>query len=301
MTEQNILDFYKSPAEMTIAGEFVGQIGELPGDVESLARIVRGLTILEFMSAAYGVRIPDERRIESHIRRAEEMLRKIFAQNDKPLIEMRAPDERLVGVCRHFAVLLVAFCRAKNIPARARVGYADYLNPGYFENHWVCEYWNENESRWILVDAQLDDVWRKSLKFDFKPTDVPPNHFIAAGEAWTRCRTGRADASKFGIFKGNLRGLWFVAGDVIRDLAALNKQEMLAWDVWGAMPKPDETLDEEWLAFFDSLAFLTADADDSFDEMRRIYDSDKRLHVPEIVFNSILNRPENTFQIAGAS
>jgi len=37
-------------------------------------------------------------------------------------------------------------------------------------------------------------------------------------------------------------------------LAALNKMEMLPWDVWGAQPQPDESLDEERLAFFDRLA-----------------------------------------------
>ena len=36
--------------------------------------------------------------------------------------------------------------------------------------------------------------------------------------------------AKYGIF--DLRGLWFVAGNVMRDFAALNNMEMLPWDVW---------------------------------------------------------------------
>ena len=56
----------------------------------------------------------------------------------------------------------------------------------------------------------------------------------------------------------NRRGLWFIAEDLVRDVAALNKMEMLPWDVWGAQPKPDEQLDDDHLAFFDKPATLFA-------------------------------------------
>ena len=67
---------------------------------------------------------------------------------------------------------------------------------------------------------------------------------------------------------------------------------MLQWDVWGAMPRPDERLHEDQLAFFDRLAELTRAADESFEERRRLYEGDERLRVPAIVFNALLNRPE---------
>lgn len=300
MPQQNILDFYRHPAVVTAAGKYAAQLDELPNDVGSLTRVVQGLLIHEYMASAYGVQISDERKSESHLRPAEKMLEKIFEQNSKPLSEARLPNQRLAGICRHFAVLLVALLRAKNVPARARCGYGTYFNPGFFENHWVCEYWHASENRWIIADAQFDELWQTKLKIDHDILDVPRERFLVAGEAWAKCRAGELDASRFGIFKGDLRGLWFIAGDIIRDFAALNKQEMLAWDVWGAMPQPNETLSEKTLAFFDRLAALTRSADDSFDEIRRIYESDERLRVPEIVFNPILNRPENVSLIAGA-
>ena len=46
----------------------------------------------------------------------------------------------------------------------------------------------------------------------------------------------------FGIL--DMHGLWFIAGNVIRDVAALNNHEMLPWDVWGAMARTDAELDE---------------------------------------------------------
>jgi hypothetical protein len=33
--------------------------------------------------------------------------------------------------------------------------------------------------------------------------------------------------------KGDLRGLWFIAGNVVREVAALDKMEMLPWDQMG--------------------------------------------------------------------
>ena len=130
------------------------------------------------------------------------------------------------------------------------------------------------------------------LKFDFDPLDVPHDRFLTGGEAWMRCRAGKADASKFGIFKDEMRGLWFVAGDLVRDFAALNKMEMLQWDVWGAMPGPGEPVKDDQLAFFDRLAALTHEPDSSFAELRELYQRDDRVRVPATVFNAVLNRPE---------
>jgi hypothetical protein len=53
------------------------------------------------------------------------------------------------------------------------------------------------------------------------------------------------------------------------DVAALNKMEMLRWDVWGGMPHPDAPLKGDELAFFDHLAALTSETDASFEELRR--------------------------------
>src|SRR6516165_7569409 len=35
---------------------------------------------------------------------------------------------------------------------------APQTSQGSFEDHWVCEYWNGAEERWVLVDAQLDEL-----------------------------------------------------------------------------------------------------------------------------------------------
>ena len=196
-------------------------------------------------------------------------------------------------MCWHFTQLLCTALRNQGIPARARVGFGAYFTPGKFEDHWVGEYWNAAQRRWILVDAQLDSAWRNAIKVDFDPLDVPRNRFIIAGDAWQQCRSGRADASAFGLSPINLSGLWFIAGNILRDLAALNRMELLPWDCWGMMPRNDAELTPKEMAEFDKLAALTMAGDEALPELRRLYESDERLRVPTTVFNALRNAPEN--------
>jgi hypothetical protein len=244
------------------------------------------------MAGAYGVTVDKERRAESHLRSFEEMLAGIFELDDAPLAVPRPAERRLIGVCRHFAVLLVGMLRAQGVPARARYGFGAYFNPPYFEEHVVCEYWNELEQRWILVDPQFDAIWRERVPVGHDPLDLPRTRFLIAADAWIACRTGRADPARFGIFVGDLRGLWFVAAELVRDLAALNRMEMLCWDDWGAMPLPDEPLESAELACFDRLARLTRLPNATFTDLRRHYQRDDTLRVPETVFNALRGIPE---------
>ena len=295
--QQQILDFYSRPGGMTSAGEFAPLLAALPNDVAALVRIVQGLGVYDVVAPDfYGFNIPDERKNDIHIRPVEEMLDRLLAIDNQPLTVARPVEKRLVSRCRTFLLFLLSTLRAKGIPARARCGFGAYFNPGYFEDHWVCEYWHAAEKRWVLVDTQLDEVWREKLKIDFDILDVPRDRFLVAGDAWAKCRAGEADPSKFGISFVNLRGLWFAAGDLVRDVAALNKMEMLPWDIWGAQPEPDEQLNDEQLEFFDKLAALSRDPDASFDVLRKLYAEDDNLRVPTTVFNSLLNRAETIKQ-----
>ena len=181
--------------------------------------------------------------------------------------------------------------RFKGIPARARCGFGAYFRRGYFEDHWVCEYWNNRRARWVLVDAQIDALQRAELDPDFDLLDVPRDRFLIAGEAWAQTRSGDADPAVFGIF--DERGSWFIAQNLLRDVAALNKAEMLPWDVWGAMTGPDKPLSEDLIALCDRAASLTLIPDAGFDDLRNLYRDDERLHVPATVFNAVLKRQES--------
>jgi hypothetical protein len=286
---EEILAFYRTPAKMTSAGSASG-LASLPRDVPSLARIVQGLLLHEHVAPAYGVELSAARRGETHTRSAERILELVRHHDARPLTDARAPDDRVIGTCRNFAVLLVTLLRAQGAAARARCGFAAYFEPRRFIDHWVAEYWDAGGSRWVRVDAQIDEVQRSFFHVDFDVLDVPHDRFLIAGDAWAKCRSGAADPSAFGIL--DLRGLWFVGGNVVRDAAALNNMEMLPWDCWGSMPRPGETISEGRLAFIDRLAGWTRDPDGSFEELRAAYQTDESIRVPAAVFNAVLNRPD---------
>jgi hypothetical protein len=289
----DIRTYYSQPTSFTALSGASPALDSLPAALDELVRVVQGLAIYDVIAGDfYGFDVPDDRAGEIHIRRARELVDRLLEIDDQRLTVARPPERRLVGRCHHFTLLLVAMLRHHGVAARARCGLADYFNPGYYEDHWVSEYWDAAEGQWRLVDAQLDEVWREKLEVDFDILDVPRDRFLVAGEAWARCRSGRADPSRFGIHHAGLRGLWFVAGDLVRDIAALNKDELLPWDVWGAQPRPDEPLDEPQLDFFDRLADLSRDPDAQFRDVRGVYQRDDRVRVPDTVLNALLDRLE---------
>jgi len=267
---------------MTLEQAFAG----LPKDPASLAGVVQGLLIHEHIAPAYGLTLSDAKHAEAHTRPVEDIVRQIVAHDAHPLTVARPPAERQVGVCRHFTLLHVEMLRRAGVRARARCGFGAYFEKGKFLDHWVTEYWNEGRKAWVLVDAQLDARQRELFKIAFDPIDVPRDQFLVAGDAWRRCRAGKADPDAFGIL--DMHGLWFIAGNVIRDTAALNDHVMLPWDVWGAMVRTDAEIDR---ALIDRLAAMTVEPDRHFGELRAIY-LDPRVKVPATVFNAVRNRPE---------
>jgi hypothetical protein len=273
--------FYTQSSPMTALTEHPLVFDGVPSDLEGIARTIQGFLIHEHWAPAYRQRLTPERRAESQLRTTEEMLTATLARNDAPLTTKRPLYQKTVGVCRHFTVLAVAMLRSKGIPARSRCGFGAYFSPGKFEDHWVAEYWDGNG--WKLTDSQIDASQREILRLDMNLQDVPRDRFVIAGDAWQQCRSGHADPGAFGIFE--MRGYWFIAGNVIRDFAALNNMELLPWDSWGAMTGPDVPIPDETLTLLDRVAALTLDPDTRFAELRALYNSDERLRVPPKVFN----------------
>ena len=283
--------YYARQSTFSTPGRHAALLESLPSQVHELADMVRGLCIYDVVAEDfYGHRVSAERQQEIHLRHIEPMLDRVLALDQH--LGPRPPSKRLVGRCHHYALLLTSMLRAHGIGARMRGGFARYFNPGYFEDHWVCEYFDVRTSRWVLVDAQFDDVWRKKLALKFDPDDIPRSEFLVAAQAWNACRREGADGSRFGIEFAKLRGLWFIAGSLVRDLAALNRAEMLPWDTWGAQPQPDAKLDAAQLAFFDQLAQLTLAPESNFQALRTLYESDDRVRVPPQVFNALRQRAE---------
>ena len=250
----------------------------LPDDLPGLVKIVQGLLLHIFWAERYGVQLTPAQKEDVNLRSFAQKFPQLLRLDSSPLTQPRPLEKRLVGNCRDFSNFLAALLKLKGIPARARCGFGAYFMPGTFEDHWVTEYWNDTQQRWIMVDAQLDDFQIKTLNVHFNTLDVPSYQFLCGGKAWLLCRSGQADPMKFGIFK--MRGMDFIRGDLIRDFLALNSLEILPWDIFGLISKPGSQLDEKDTTLLDHIAGLTLQPQESFEEIRATYQSTPELHIP---------------------
>ncbi len=276
----DVLSFFARQGRITEPGPYAGSLDNLPTDIAALCELVQGTTVHIFWAERYGIKLTTERQSEVQLRTIQRRLSRTWELDPRPLGEARPLEKKIVGNCRDFSLLLVSILRHQGVPARARCGFGAYFIPGHYEDHWVAEYWHAGQQRWILVDAQLDSLQCEVLKIPFDPLDIPRDQFIVGGMAWQMCRNGQADPDNFGIF--DMHGLGFVRADFIRDVASLNKVELLPWDCWGIIEKAD--LDDQTdLAFLDRLAVLTSGDVPDFETVRDVYQSDARLRVDSVI------------------
>ena len=279
------LSYFTNQGCISDAGPYESLYRALPASIAELVKLVQGVTVHVFWTERYGFKAPPERMAEVQLRWIEKRLARTLELDPRALIETRSVEKKLLGNCRDHSVLLVSMLRYQGIPARARCGFAAYFMPDHFEDHWLVEYWNREQGRWILVDAQLDELQRDVLKIDFDVLDVPRDQFIVGGKAWQTCRSGEQNADKFGIF--DMHGLGFVRGNLVRDIASINKMELLPWDCWGVILK--ESLDDpEDLVALDEAASLSAGDVPDFEALRTRYESDPRFHVPGTVLSYVM-------------
>ena len=276
--------FYTAHGPVSAPGRFGPQVEAVPGSLPSMRTAARGLVFHYRADGDFaGNGIAADRITEIDTRYAEHMLGRILQLSDEPLTRPRPASERLVGCCRDFTLLLVTIARAHGVPGRARVGFATYFHPGWYIDHVIAEIWDGGQRRWRMVDAELADEHVGSDGALVDPEDLTPAQFLTGPAAWIACRSGTADAGRFLVDPGldipATRGWPYVRHNLVHDLAALTKREMLLWDNWGwtdfmATPGPGE------LAVLDELAAATVSSDVPLAQVESFYQLDG-LRVPE--------------------
>ena len=108
------------------------------------------------------------------------------------------------------------------------------------------------------------------------------DRFLVAGKAWQMCRAGEADPEAFGLTFLNEHGLWWVRDNLVRDVAALNKVELLPWDAWGLAQGPESVSTEADTALLDRAAEL-CQRPEAVEELRSIYEEDPGFRVPPTI------------------
>ena len=272
------LEFYAAAGPLTgLTPAHAEMLQALELDPVGLCRVAQGLVIAPGDAAGAG---PDERRMaERNTRPAGELLRRALELDDQPIDQPRAPDHRVVGTCRHFAVLATAFLRACGVSSRARCGFAAYFVPDKLVDHWIVEHWSPDDDRWVRIDPEYVD---RETPGAAQVRDLRPGEFLTAGEAWELTRAGRQDAADFGVFGTENWGPGEIRGNAMRDLASIvAKIETLPWDEWGPMQASyDGRTGDDFDQLMDELA--TASRTDDDEELQRVY---AQLAVPESLVN----------------
>lgn len=299
-TFHRLLDYYTEPGAITRLNKYSQFLDWLVDDVRSISQVVQGILIHDSWIEQCGAPLDWSHSYDTQTAYMEDLLDKALQLDARSLALPRALEKRVVCCCREFATLFCAILRYKGIPARSRCGFGLYFAPGCFEDHWICEYWDQRQERWIRVDPQMDPYQQSTLRMQFSPLDMPAGTFMVAGEAWKKCRSGEidpmlcgigCDPAAFGL--DSLYGLWFVRGQLLRDFAALNKVETvpflvrvgkgLSWQPWRLVGASDSELTPADYQLLDTVAEYSACPDQHFEEIRELCLSTEALRPPEAI------------------
>jgi excinuclease ABC subunit A len=262
---------------MTDPREQTSALADLPTGLPDLCAAVQGLLLHPLLTHLYSVDLTRIQRKEVSIRPAAEIIALARKLDSRPLDVARLPPERVVGNCRDLALLLCSFLRFQGRAARLRAGFAVYLGGDLVHDHWICEVWQPEETRWRQVDPQIDALQRAEFKIAFDPSDLPAGQFLSAAQVWNLCRKGKAKSGQYGLNR-KLRGWNFIRNSVLLDLAALNKIELLPTDLWWDLcARDDKDLSPEERELIDRIAGLAQDPDPAFEDLRLLYENDPRL------------------------
>jgi hypothetical protein len=264
---------YRSPGPLTtLDGVSSAVLAPVPVDAVGVCMPVHNLVIQPI--DAQPLDLPAARFEDNHVRPVARLVQRLLALDPAPLTTAREPAKRVVGTCRHFAVLSCALFRHRGIPARVRCGFATYFQPNQGLDHWITEYQDAADSRWIRIDSEI--LAQTVLSH---PADLRPGEFLSGAEAWSAYRRGEIDASRFGVYGTQNWGPSEIRGNAVRDLAALNKVEMLPWDEWGRMTDAyDGKTGPDYDVLLDELASVCIS--DDLDRLSALYEHED-LRVPE--------------------
>ncbi len=270
--DNSILEYYRTHSPITDPGKYGYLYDNLPGDLHGMIAIIQGQMIHRLAVQQFGVTLTRESRSEQRLRTMQQRLNRMMELDPSPLTEERDPKEKQVGMCRDFAVFLTSILRHKGIPARMRVGFAEYLGEEqiYKSDHWITEYWSEGLARWVLADPDVGGVPLGMLpvKDGCNLHDLRYNKdFFVAGSAWKLAREGKVRSDLF-RYSGRWKGFPCIRGNLLHDFQSLNKLELGLFDYWDELHiKSESKMTVEDKATLDKVASLTYDPDANFYEL----------------------------------
>ncbi len=219
---------YISQSPTSNPGKYAHLFDNLPTDLLGISKITQGL-VYHYVADQYefGWRPSKPRIKEINTRTMVKILEKLLKKDGRSLTEPRAHKNKIVGCCRDYSLLACAILRHQGRAARLRYGFANYFYSGWWVDHVIVEVWENG--RWLRFDPQ----YAGREKFKRNLIGMSDALFWTGGKAWQNCQLKVANPKKFGLgpsVKG-VSGYWFIRERLQLDIAALNKVELLCWDV----------------------------------------------------------------------
>lgn len=286
MTE---LAYYSSQSVFTDPGRFTRLWDQVEPSIPAMKAAIQPLL---FHYRAHGDwaenGISEDRIDEINLRYADAMLTRIEELGPIEPGEERVPSKQMIGCCRDWALLFVSLARHHGFAARSRVGFANYFVDGWRIDHTIAEIWDETEQRWRLIDAELPEGFLPASGAQFDPLDIPRDRFLPGLDAWRLVRAGELESDSFVVAPEieipELRGIPYLWHNVVQDLAALNRHEMVLWDVWGIDLEP---VNEDRAMLLDDVA-----GTNELNMWQRFFARDE-FNVPAEVLSFSPHQPEN--------
>lgn len=285
---QKLLEFYRKTSLYTDLGFYKEFAKNLPEEIEKLCllqrhQIIHPTNLLDEtrkdLNSFYGdmTQIPETRQIfeDDIFPTAQSVLAELLRKN--PNYEIKRDIQNKIHVtCRAQAILLASILKAKGIPARARSGFAEYTsNEGVYWDHWITEYFDEKEKRWILVDA---DCCCNAINFN--PFALPREKFLFGANAWLGMRQSRYQEKEIAYasnpvttgLKAAMRGLFY-------DFHCLMNDEIIFLHMPSYVPKKKFELSEEEYQELDNLAELMQNPNENFERLQEIWEKNLKFRI----------------------
>ncbi len=288
------LDFYLQFSQYTNPGLYQETLQKsLPDNVKEIGLLVRKSLVHRMtlkngntgsnQDLRYGdmTKVPWYRQPEDDLFiTAAAMLAELYRRDERGLILDRLAENKLVLTCRFTSILMASLLKIKGIPGRVRSGFVSYFNVeglpgGKSDDHWINQYWNKKESRWVTID--VDGSLEDYIKFDLY--DIPEGKFDFSADAWLKVRKKEIKGEHF-YNAGGYSGLVAIGWELFYDFHCLMNNEIVYYHhPEMAMLNNFDKNTEEQLKEIDELATLMLNPDDNFDKLQNIWETKKKFRL----------------------
>lgn len=295
--DNKILEFYKQTSPFTDLGYYKEFAKKLPNDIEELCVLQRKQIIHPVAFKDKNIRNKKEcfwgdmtkvpiTRLDYEddiFPTAQSVLAELLRKNPNYTTTREAKDKVHV-TCRGQAILLASILKAKEIPARTRSGFAEYIKyDGIYYDHWITEYFDKKENRWKLVDA---DEHCSDDEIGFDLNNIPYDKFLFGANAWLGLRKNKykeetilysSDPVTLGL-KAAIRGLFY-------DFHSLMNDEIIFLHIPKYICEQNYNLSEEELNELDNLAKLMLNPNENFNKLLEIWNTNTKFRIMQGALN----------------